>query len=130
MYVQVKSAPLKSSTGFFARTQGTVYYGDQITVLAVNGKWAQVQPMASRSQSGWVASANLTSKRIIAQGDTRSASARELALAGKGFSEEVERQYKAGNNLNYAPVDYMERLNIPDEALLSFIEEGRLRKGE
>jgi uncharacterized protein YgiM (DUF1202 family) len=127
LYVAVRSVPLKASTGFFAKTVGNLAYGAQVTVLAVNGKWAQVR---SGSLTGWTASSNLSSKRVVAQGDNRSASASEMAMAGKGFSEEVEREYKTGKDLNYSAVDDMEKVMVADGDLLVFIEEGHLAKGE
>ena len=130
MYVAVKSAALKTSTGFFARTAGTLVYGAQITVLAVNGKWAQVRTVSGASLSGWTASSNLTLKHIVVQGDTRSASAKELALAGKGFSQEVEQKYKTGKDVNYDAVDALEKTAVSEQELLNFIEEGHLSKGE
>jgi uncharacterized protein YgiM (DUF1202 family) len=127
MYVAIRSVPLKSSTGFFARTVGNLAYGAQVTVLAVNGKWAQIR---SGALTGWTASANLTSKRVVAQGNNRSASASEMAMAGKGFSEEVEKEYKTGKDLNYDAVDTLETLKVSDEDLLGFVNEGHLAAGE
>jgi uncharacterized protein YgiM (DUF1202 family) len=127
MYVAVRSVPLKAGTGFFARTVGNLAYGAQVTVLAVNGKWAQVR---SGSLTGWTASSNLSAKRVVAQGDNRSASASEMAMAGKGFSEEVEQEYKTGKDLNYSAVDDLEKVMVADEELLGFIDEGRLARGE
>ncbi|MDR2551661.1 MAG: hypothetical protein LBD31_00625 [Treponema sp.] len=127
MYVNVRSAALKSSTGFFASTAGTVRYGDQVRVLAVKGKWAQVR---SGGSSGWIASASLTTKPITVQGNTANASAREVALAGKGFSQDVENEYRKGGGINYNAVDSMEKLSIAGEDLLVFVEEGHLLGGE
>ena len=129
-YINVKSASLKSSTGFFASTTGTVSYGDEVKVLALSGNYAQVRTTTG-NKTGWIAKSSLTSKRIAASGNTANASAKEIALAGKGFSPEVEAQYKKeGGTINYAAVDEMERINISDRDLLNFIEEGRLSKGE
>jgi len=129
LYVNVNSASLKSSTGFFASTTGTVKYGDQVRVAAINGKWAQVRTTAN--VTGWIVSSSLTTKRISTQGNVANASAREIALAGKGFSPEVEAEYKKdGGDLNYPAVDAMERSTVPDKDLLAFIEEGHLAKGE
>jgi len=129
LYVNVNSANLKSSTGFFASTTGTVKYGDDVRVLAVNGKWTQVR--TSKNITGWIAGASLTTKRISVQGNTANASAKEIALAGKGFSPEVESEYKrGGESVNYDAVDAMERVTVSEKDLLSFIEEGRLSKGE
>jgi uncharacterized protein YgiM (DUF1202 family) len=127
MYVAVQSVPLKSGTGFFAGTVGNLAYGAQVTVVAVNGKWVQVR---SGSLTGWTASSNLSSRRIVVQGNNRSASASEMALAGKGFSEEVEQEYKTEKDLNYSAVDALEKVKVPDQDLLGFIDEGHLARGE
>jgi uncharacterized protein YgiM (DUF1202 family) len=128
MYINVNSAGLKSSTGFFASTTGTVRYGDQIQVLELKGKWIRIRTPGNIT--GWIASSSLTTKRIT-RGNTANASAKEIALAGKGFSPEVEAEYKkSGGSINYAAVDAMERISIPDRDLLAFIEEGRLAQGE
>jgi len=130
LYVNVNSANLKSSTGFFASTTGTVRYTDEVRVLAVSGKWVQVRTSVG-SRTGWIAYASLTTKRMAPQGSTASASAREIALAGKGFSPEVEAEYKkGGQKVDYAAVDEMERVTVTERDLLAFIEEGRLAKGE
>jgi uncharacterized protein YgiM (DUF1202 family) len=129
VYVNVNSANLKSSTGFFASTTATVKYGDDVRVLAINGKWTQVR--TSRNITGWIAGSSLTTKRISTSGSGANASASEIALAGKGFSPEVESEYKNdGGEINYAAVDAMERVNIAEKDLLAFIEEGHLAKGE
>jgi uncharacterized protein YgiM (DUF1202 family) len=129
LYVNVNSAALKSSTGFFASTTGTVKYGDQVKVVAVNNKWLQVR--TSANVTGWIASSSLTTKKISAQGSAANASAREIALAGKGFSPEVEAEYKKdGGQIDYAAVDAMEKVTVSDKELLAFIEEGHLAKGE
>ncbi|GHV86493.1 hypothetical protein AGMMS50230_21010 [Spirochaetia bacterium] len=130
MYVNVNSAALKSSTGFFASTTGTVKYGETVRVLAVNNKkWIQVQ--TTGNVSGWIAYSSLTTKRLSAQGNTTNASANEIALAGKGFSQETETEYKKNSKtLNYTAVDAMEQITVSDSDLLSFIEEGHLVKGE
>ena len=129
-YINVKTADLKSSTGFFASTTGTVKYGDEVKILALEGNYAQVRTTAG-NKTGWIPKASLTSKRIAAQGTSASASAHEIALAGKGFSPEIESEYKKGETqANYPAVDEMEKLVISVRDLLAFIEEGQLSKGE
>ena len=59
------------------------------------------------------------------------ASSNELALAGKGFSEEAEKAFKSSNgNLNYAEVDKIEEITVSDSELSAFISEGHLKGGE
>jgi hypothetical protein len=129
-YVTAKTIQVKSSTGFFAGSRGTLSYGAQVAVLQVNGKWAEIRSAGSPSITGWIASSNLTTRRITASGAGTSASAGEIALAGKGFNEEVENAYKAGGDLNYADVDKTETLQVSQEDLYAFVTEGHLAAGE
>ena len=130
LYAAAKSVALKSSTGFFASTRGNLAYGDQVTVLQVNGKWVEVRSAANPSLSGWTTSANLSAKRIVATGSSGSASASEVALAGKGFKQEVENAYKAGGKLNYADVDKTEAVTVSPADLQKFLIDGKLSTGE
>jgi uncharacterized protein YgiM (DUF1202 family) len=129
-YVSAKTVKVKSSTGFFAGTRGTLSYGAQVTVLQINGKWAEIRSAGSPSITGWLASSNLTTRRLSAAGSGTSASAGEIALAGKGFNEEVENAYKAGGKLNYEDVDKTEALQVSQEDLYQFVTEGHLAEGE
>jgi hypothetical protein len=126
VYVAGKSVTIKSSTGFFASNRGTLVYGDQATVVNESGTWVEIT--SAKGVNGWTAASNVTTKRITASGGT-SASANEIALAGKGFSEEVEDTYKADGNLNYAGVDDVENIQVPDEEVQTFIVDGHLAQG-
>jgi len=128
MYVAVKTVALKSSTGFFAGAKGTLNYGDRVTILQINGKNAEVRSVANSSITGWTATANLSAKQIVS-GNTNTASAKEVALAGKGFNQEVENSYKSKGKANYADVDKVEALSVNETALKKFLEDGRLSMG-
>jgi uncharacterized protein YgiM (DUF1202 family) len=127
-WVSVKSVALKSSTWFFAVNRGTVNYADQVTVLQVSGNWAEVR--SASNITGWIAVSNLSARRIVASATGSTATAAEVAQAGKGFNQEIENAYKAEGELNYADVDRTEQLVVSDEDLLRFINEGRLTGGE
>jgi uncharacterized protein YgiM (DUF1202 family) len=129
MYVATKTLALKSGTGFFASTRGKLEYGTQVTVLQINGKNAEVRSVGGTVVTGWTATANLSAKRIVT-GATANASANEVALAGKGFNEEVENAYKSGGKLNYADVDIAELQQVPTQELYDFIVEGHLSLGD
>lgn len=129
VYITARSVPLKSGTGFFARTVGTLSYGDQATVLRQNGKWVELRS-GGPGLTGWTAQTNVTTKRIVASGGTGSASSREVAMAGKGFSAEVETSYRETSQVDYGEVDAVEAIRVSDEALLGFIMEGRLSMGD
>jgi uncharacterized protein YgiM (DUF1202 family) len=126
MWVAVKNVKVKSSTGWFASTAGTLTYGTQVTVQSVSGKKVQIQ---GGGVTGWVDVSALTSKRITASASATSASAKEIALAGKGFSEEIEGTYRSDNkNLDaaYKIVDTVEATTVSDDVLQKFIVDGDL----
>lgn len=131
VFVNTKTLQLKSGTGFFAGKSGSpLAYGDQVTVTQVKGKWVEVQYRGRSIFTGWTNSSNLTTKRIVTAGGTGGASAREVAMAGKGFNEEVENSYKSKGRLNYADIDATEAITVPESELYSFITEGRLKPGD
>ncbi|MCL2265663.1 MAG: SH3 domain-containing protein [Treponema sp.] len=130
LYVSVKNVAIKSSTGFFAATRGTLSYGDRVTVLRVDGRFVEIRSAANSTLTGWTASANLSAKQVV-PGTSSTATAREVALAGKGFNQEVEQSYKNQNrNLNYTDVDRVEAFTVNESALRRFLEEGRLSLGD
>jgi len=129
MYVAVKTVALKSSTGFFASTKGSLNYGDKVTILQINGRNAEIRSTSNSSITGWTATANLSVKQIVS-GNTNTASAREVALAGKGFNQEVENAYKTKGKLNYTDVDKVETFSVNEAELKKFLEDGLLAMGE
>jgi len=130
LYVSVKTLTLKSGTGFFAGSKGTLMYGDRVTVIRVDGKYAEVRSVANPSLTGWTATANFSTRQIVS-GNSNTVSAKEVALAGKGFSQEVENSYRSQKkNVNYADVDRTEAINFNENELKSFLEEGRLKMGD
>jgi hypothetical protein len=123
-YVAVKNAVLKDSTGFFAKEVGNLPLGTAVTLIRDDGKWAEVR---AGNLAGWVASASLSARRVVASNSP--VTANEVALAGKGFSPDTEIEYKK-NGLDYSMVDSMEKITVPAADLLRFIDEGRLARGE
>ena len=127
-WISSRTVDLKSSSWFFASSKGSLEMGDQVTVLRTSGSWAEVRSAANSALSGWTAVSNLSARRIVASGTGASAS--EIALAGKGFNQEVEDLYRAQGNLNYADVDRTEAITVSMDELYRFITEGRLNTGD
>jgi len=127
-WVSSKTAPVKSSTWFFASTKGTLEMGDQVTVLQVNGNWAEIRSATNSSLSGWTAASNLSTRRIVASGT--GVSATEVGLAGKGFNQEIEDSYKTSGKYNFDDVDKTEANTVSPEDLYQFLVDGRLVTGE
>jgi len=130
LYVSVKSVELKSSAGLFSSTKGTLVLGDQVKVIQVNGNNVEVQSVKNSNLTGWTSLSNFSTRQIVA-GTSSTATAKEVALAGKGFNQEVEKSYKdQQKNLNFADVDKVEAITISEAELKQFMEEGRLKTGE
>jgi uncharacterized protein YgiM (DUF1202 family) len=127
MYVAIKNADVRSSAGFFSSVKGTLNLGSPVTVVQAGSKWVDIRS-TNPALSGWIASTALTSRRINASGYTPRAG--EVAMAGKGFSGEIEQIYREGEELDYSVVDAMESFTIPENELYTFLIEGRLTTGE
>jgi SH3-like domain-containing protein len=123
LYVSVKSADVKSGTGFFSGRIETLKLGDAVTLVSEKGKWYQVR---TSKNTGWAPRDSFSTRRVVASG---SATASEVALAGKGFSAEAETVYQK-DGLDYAPVDAMEKITVPLDELQKFVNDGRLNGGE
>jgi len=123
-FVAVESMNVQSSSWFFARTLGTLRLGEEVALIRDNGKWSEIR--AGRL-TGWVVSAGLSPRPTIRAAS--SVTPGELALAGKGFGQEVELEYRT-TGLDYSRVDEMETFVIPMEELRQFIIEGRLSGSE
>jgi len=123
-YVAVQTAAVKDAAGFFAKDLGSLSLGDAVRLIKEDGKWSQIQ---AGNLTGWVASASLSARRVV--GSNAAVTASEVAMAGKGFSPDMEVEYKK-NGLDYSMVDTMERITVPADDLLRFITEGRLSQGE
>ena len=123
-YVAVQTVAVKDSTGFFAKDLGNLSLGDEVRFIKEDGKWSQIQ---AGTVTGWVASSSLTARRVV--GSNAAVTASEVAMAGKGFSPDMEMEYKK-NGLDYSMVDSMERITVTTDDLRRFVTEGRLSKGE
>jgi hypothetical protein len=132
-YVQVAETKLRAAAGFLSPPVGTLTYGDPVEKLAENpgGAWLRVRN--PKSGEGWLHGSALSSTALVLKAGERSASTRaeraEPTLGGKGFTEEVEGDYKAKNPaLMFDVLDRIEKERPSDEEVLSFAREGGLQK--
>ncbi len=131
MSVQVREGQLRSAPSFLSRVQELLPYTQRVTVLETSGDWLRVQPIDQMDQQGWMHNSALTPKKLaltageIDAGTT--VTTEEQALAGKGFSAEVEAEYKERNaELRFDWVDRMEQTDVPIDAIQRFLVEGGL----
>ena len=127
MSVQVREGQLREKPSFLGRVVTDVTYGDRMTVLSSRGGWSEVRDGDGRT--GWIHTSALTQKRVVMKaGDIdveTAASGEELALAGKGFNDEVEAEFRSGNpDVDYDWVDRMERMVVPVDEAVDFLADG------
>ena len=132
LQVQVENAQVREKPSFMGKVIGTLPYGTEVQPAAIQGAWTQVK--LSNGQAAWISSSALTSKRIKVQANQSAvgttASASDLALAGKGFNATVENEFKRQNpKLNFAAVDQMEKRNAPQQQIQQFLIQGGLKGG-
>ena len=133
MSVQVEQAKVRATPSALGKIVGTLAYGDLVTVLdqpaGAPESWREIS-VESKGITGWVSLSALTDKPIKLQAGSQNAqtgaSSGEVALAGKGFNEDVEKEYKSEGNVDYKWVDRMETYNPTDDQVLSFLQTGGL----
>lgn len=126
MSVQIREGQVRASPSFLAKPVAGVAYGQQVEVMETRGDWSRVRAGA---HSGWIHTTSLSRKKLtLRAGDeevSSTASNKEIALAGKGFTEDLEAQYRNQHPASeFKEVDRMEKIKFDPEALLRFLREG------
>jgi hypothetical protein len=125
--IRVLSAKVMKSPKFIGAAAGSVSRGDQLTVKEVKGDWYLVDG----SVSGWVHKSSVTEGKVELSskpGEGGSGASRdEVELAGRGFTPQVEEQYRSKNpNLDFSHVDLIEKTSVDPTELEAFVAEGKL----
>ena len=129
MSVQVRDGQLRNRASFLGTVVGTVAYGDRVTVNQTQAGWCEV---SIAGKTGWIHESALTPKKVVLASGTadarvQSVGSEEVALAGKGFSKEVEAEYKKQNpQLDFTWVDWMGQQTVSSERLVAFLKQGDL----
>ena len=129
LVVKVKTTSLKEEPVFYSNTVAVLNSGEQLEKLAEQKGWYKIRTQDNRE--GWLHSSAVKIKKfslVAADKPVESgASAEEVALAGKGFNQQVEEKYRADNpGVSFAAVDNMLALEVTPEQLKAFLENGRL----
>lgn len=130
MSVQIKQGELRARPSFLGTIVARLSYGDQVEMRGRQGSWLKVR-FERQGVEGWMHSSALTTKKIVLRaGDQdarQAASSDELALAGKGFNQQVEDAYKTKNpNIDFAWIDKMEKIVVSQNDMRVFLQEGQV----
>lgn len=125
--VVVRKTSVRRDRQFYAPTVAEADLGDSFTALAREKGWVKV---GTGSGEGWLHESAVTARKVApsAEGPAGGAvDARDVALAGKGFTPQVEGEYRKKNPKDdFAAVDRMEKLGADEAAVAAFLAEGNL----
>ncbi len=129
--VERANTQLYESPNFGSTPLGTVAAGSDVAVVSRSGDWVQV---TYQGKTGWLhktafpqAAGGVKMPGLLTGGPVKEAKTDEVALAGKGFTPEVEAGFRQKNpGLNYALVDQVEQFQVNPAQLAAFIREGGL----
>jgi len=130
MSVQVKNGQVRSVPSFLGKIIAKLSYGATVNVLEQTGSWNKVA-LSGNAGEGWMHASALTTKKIVLNpGDAdveKAASSDEIALAGKGFNEQVEGEFKKKNPaIDFVRIDKMEKIVVSQNEMQQFVKLGGL----
>ena len=129
LIVKVQSTYVRKEPKFYSSPVATLRAGDSVTQISSQAGWFKVR--TSKGIEGWIHSKAVQGGKLtIAAMDKSlktSATADEVALAGKGFNKQVEDSYKSRNKgINFGEVDRMLKIKVTPDELRRFLMDGKL----
>ena len=130
MSVQVKKGTVRSTPSFLSRIIASLNYGDQVVVKAEHNSWSKIDVPGIYTEA-WIHSSALSNKKIVlkpgASDVEQAASNDELTLAGRGFNQEVEKEFKSQNpRMDFTWIDRMEMMVVSQNEIQAFVKDGEL----
>lgn len=128
MSVQVRTGQVRASASYLGAVIAELPYGATVQVDTPSKPWMRVR--LSDGRTGWMHESALVRGRLQLKGgsdvQTR-ASVGEVALAAKGFTQQVETEYQRQNpTLNFAWVDRMESYRVTPPEAQAFLRAGHV----
>jgi uncharacterized protein YgiM (DUF1202 family) len=129
LVIKVQTTYVRKEPKFYSSPVATLSAGENVTQISAQAGWFKVR--TSKGIEGWIHSqAVAKGKLTVAAMDKSlktSATADEVALAGKGFNRQVEDEYKSRNKgISFAEVDRMLRIKVTPQELRQFLMDGKL----
>jgi hypothetical protein len=128
------SQSLYPDPDFASTPVASVPEGAEVNVETQAGDWYKVE---YEGKAGWLnrqafgkpqASSGFSLPGLLTGKPVKETSSDEVALAGKGFTPEVENSYRSKHpEMNFAQVDKIESFTVPPAKLQAFIKEGDLK---
>ncbi|MDP3181645.1 MAG: SH3 domain-containing protein [Desulfobaccales bacterium] len=125
---------LYPSADFAGTPIGPVPMGAEVSVVEKAGEWYKVE---YQGKTGWLPRQAFPAPQtgskfplggILFGGPVKETKSDEVALAGKGFTPEVESVYRQKHpEMQFAQVDRVEANRVDEAQMQAFIKEGGLR---
>lgn len=132
MSVQVRNGKVRATPSQLGRVVASVPYGEALEAGNLTRGWYPVT--LADGKKGWLHESALSRKPIkMTAGATdvqTGVSTDEVALAGKGFNEQVEAKLKSETALDYSWVDRMAGFQVNEDQIRAFRTQGRLTGGD
>ena len=129
LIVKVQTTYVRKEPKFYSSPVATLNAGDSVTQITAQAGWFRVR--TSQGVEGWIHSQAVAAGKLnVAAMDKSlkmSATADEVALAGKGFNKQVEDEYKSRNKgISFGEVERMLRIKVTPDELRRFLMDGKL----
>lgn len=132
MSVQVRNGKVRNRPSQLGRVVDSVPYGEAVEAGELKRGWYPVT--LANGKQGWLHQSALSAKAVkMSAGTTDVAtgvSNDEVALAAKGFNEQVEAELKQKTALDYTWVDRMAAFQVDEDQIRVFLAEGHLTGGD
>jgi len=135
MTVQVKQGVVRQSPAALGKVEYTLDYGQRVNVLEKSGEsWVKIQAVDDANKTGWMRAGELTPRKLKLQTSQAGlsapagATASEIAMAGKGFNQQVEGDYRKVNNTRgyeiLEQIDAKPQFNVDPASVPAFQQAG------
>jgi SH3-like domain-containing protein len=132
MSVQVRNGKVRATPSQLGGVVASVDYGAKVEAGTLEKGWYPVT--TADGKTGWLHESALSKKPIALRAGTTDAatgaSSDEVALAGKGFNEQVEAKLRKEGTLDYTWVDRMSAFKVDANEISQFLKEGHLPGGD
>ncbi len=123
-------AVIRKENRFFAPAVGRIPYGEMIQETGRKGDWLKA---SYGGKEGWLHISAVQEQKFrlssLAGRKAEESTREEVALAGKGFTPEVEKSYRDQNpSLRFDLVEQIQRYRIDEQSLQAFIQRGSLKE--
>jgi len=128
--VITQEAMIRKDKRFFAPAVIRVPYGEMIQELGREGDWLRV---GYQGKQGWIHISSVQEQKFrfssLAGERAQETTKEEVALAGKGFTPEVESAFRSKNpKMRYDLVDQVQSYKVSEQQLQAFIQAGKLKE--